>query len=149
MTSWVFTSIKALNNSVNLLSTLNTNHVNLTGSLKEYPWIMIGTERPLPVYHVRRPLDIVSLEGWGAVWKGLKLYLFYIRTERPPPVYHVRRPLDIVSLEGWGALWKEYNTRKDVVEFEVAEFQKLPARERKKIRADAELKIVDRFARFS
>ncbi|KAI3517561.1 hypothetical protein L1887_16776 [Cichorium endivia] len=112
MTSWVFTSIKALNNSVNLLSTLNTNHVNLTGSLKEYPWIMIGTERP-------------------------------------PPVYHVRRPLDIVSLEGWGAVWKEYNTRKDVVEFEVAEFQKLPARERKKIRADAELKIVDRFARFS
>ncbi|KAK1440309.1 hypothetical protein QVD17_06134 [Tagetes erecta] len=64
--------VKALNHSVGLLSTLDTKHVNLTGSLKEYPWMMTGTGRAPPVYHVRRPIDVVSLEGWGAMWRGIR-----------------------------------------------------------------------------
>ncbi|KAI3752804.1 hypothetical protein L2E82_24841 [Cichorium intybus] len=68
--------IKALNHSVGLLSTLNTNHANLTGSLKDYPWMMTGTGRAPPVYHVRRPLDVVSLEGWGALWRGIRSGVF-------------------------------------------------------------------------
>lgn len=64
--------VKALNHSVGLLSTLDTKSVNLTGSLKEYPWMMTGTGRAPPVYHVRRPIDVVSLEGWGAMWRGIR-----------------------------------------------------------------------------
>ncbi|KAI3753354.1 hypothetical protein L2E82_25405 [Cichorium intybus] len=43
----------------------------------------------------------------------------------------------------------EDNMRKHAVEVEVAEFQKLPEEEHKKILADAEFKIVDRLKRFS
>lgn len=68
--------IKALNHSVGLLSTLNPNHANLTGSLKEYPWMMTGTGRAPPVYHVTKPLDVVSLEGWGALWRGIRSGVF-------------------------------------------------------------------------
>lgn len=64
--------VKALNHSVGLLSTLNTNHSNLTGSLKEYPWMMTGTGRAPPVYQVNKPIDVVSLEGWGALWRGMR-----------------------------------------------------------------------------
>ncbi|KAK9069553.1 hypothetical protein SSX86_011457 [Deinandra increscens subsp. villosa] len=65
-------NIKELNHSVGLLSTLNTKQTNLTGSLKEYPWMMTGTGRAPPVYHVRRPIDVISLEGWGAMWRGIR-----------------------------------------------------------------------------
>ncbi|GJR13466.1 substrate carrier protein [Tanacetum coccineum] len=64
--------VKALNHSVGLLSTLNTKQLNLTGSLKEYPWMITGTGRAPPVYHVRKPIDVISLEGWGALWRGLR-----------------------------------------------------------------------------
>ncbi|PWA78658.1 substrate carrier protein [Artemisia annua] len=64
--------VKALNHSVGLLSTLNTKQLNLTDPLKEYPWMITGTGRAPPVYHVRKPVDVVSLEGWGALWRGLR-----------------------------------------------------------------------------
>ncbi|XP_076936287.1 uncharacterized protein LOC143603361 [Bidens hawaiensis] len=64
--------VKELDHSVGLLSTLNTKQSNLTGSLKEYPWMMTGTGRAPPVYHVRRPVDVVSLEGWRAMWRGIR-----------------------------------------------------------------------------
>ncbi|KAJ0685123.1 putative transcription factor/ chromatin remodeling BED-type(Zn) family [Helianthus annuus] len=64
--------VKALDHSVGLLSTLDTKRSNLTGSLKEYPWMMTGTGRAPPVYHVRRPIDVISLEGWGAMWRGIR-----------------------------------------------------------------------------
>ncbi|XP_076960260.1 uncharacterized protein LOC143636579 isoform X2 [Bidens hawaiensis] len=64
--------VKALDHSVGLLSTLNTKQTNLNGSLKEYPWMMTGTGRAPPVYHVRRPVDVVSLEGWSAMWRGMR-----------------------------------------------------------------------------
>ncbi|XP_076937018.1 uncharacterized protein LOC143604408 [Bidens hawaiensis] len=64
--------VKALDHSVGLLSTLNTKQTNLNGSLKEYPWMMTGTGRAPPVYHVKRPVDVVSLEGWSAMWRGIR-----------------------------------------------------------------------------
>lgn len=63
---------KALNHSVGLLSTLTSKHPNMIGALQEYPWMMTGSGRPPPVFHVRRPLDVISLEGWGALWRGLR-----------------------------------------------------------------------------
>ncbi|KAJ0030319.1 hypothetical protein Pint_14057 [Pistacia integerrima] len=64
--------LKALNHSAGLLSILTTKHPNLIGALQEYPWMMTGSGRPPSVCNVRRPSDIVSLEGWGAFWRGLR-----------------------------------------------------------------------------
>ena len=44
----------------------------MTGALKEYPWMISGSGRAPSVCDVRRPLDIISLEGWGALWRGLR-----------------------------------------------------------------------------
>ena len=63
---------KALNHSVELLSTLTSKHPNMIGALLEYPWMVTGSGRPPPVFHVRRPSDVISLEGWGALWRGLR-----------------------------------------------------------------------------
>ncbi|KAI9157178.1 hypothetical protein LWI28_018037 [Acer negundo] len=62
--------LKTLNNSVGLLSILNTKHPNLTGAIQDYPWMMTGSGRPPPVNNVRRLSDIISLEGWKALWSG-------------------------------------------------------------------------------
>ncbi|CAL5434427.1 unnamed protein product [Camellia sinensis] len=64
--------MRTLNHSVGLLSTLTSKHPNIIGGLKEYPWMMTGSGRPPSVCDVRRPLDIISLEGWGALWRGLR-----------------------------------------------------------------------------
>ncbi|KAK4359750.1 hypothetical protein RND71_021979 [Anisodus tanguticus] len=64
--------IKALNNTVGLLTTLPTKHPNLVAALKDYPWMMTGSGRPPSVSDVKRPLDIISLEGWGAFWRGMR-----------------------------------------------------------------------------
>lgn len=64
--------IRAMNNSVGLLSTLTTKYPNIIDALKEYPWMMSGTGRPPPVSNVKRPSDIASLEGPGAFWRGLR-----------------------------------------------------------------------------
>lgn len=61
-----------LNDYVGLLSTLNSKHPNMAGALEEYPWMMTGSGRPPPVWVVKRPLDIVSLEGWSALWRGFR-----------------------------------------------------------------------------
>ncbi|XP_022138932.1 uncharacterized protein LOC111009990 isoform X2 [Momordica charantia] len=63
---------KALNHSVGLLSTLTTKHPNIKCALQEYPWMMTGSGRPPAVSNVHRPSDIVSLEGWGALWRDLR-----------------------------------------------------------------------------
>ncbi|KAL7199906.1 hypothetical protein ACSBR2_022088 [Camellia fascicularis] len=65
-------NMRTLNHSVGLLSTLTSKHPNIIGGLKEYPWMMTGSGRPPSVCDVRRPLDIISLEGWGALWRGLR-----------------------------------------------------------------------------
>lgn len=64
--------IKALNHSLGLLSTLSTKHPNLSGALREYPWMMTGSGKPPPVTSVSRLSDIISLEGWGALWRGFR-----------------------------------------------------------------------------
>lgn len=68
--------MKALNHSIGLLSTLNTKSSNMIGALKEYPWMMTGSGRAPSVYNVRSPSDIISLEGWGALWRGIRSGIF-------------------------------------------------------------------------
>ncbi|KAK2986933.1 hypothetical protein RJ640_009076 [Escallonia rubra] len=63
--------MKALNHSAGLLSTL-TKYPNMIDALKEYPWMMTGSGRAPSVSNVRRTSDIISLEGWGALWRGLR-----------------------------------------------------------------------------
>lgn len=63
---------RALNNTVGLLATLPTKHPNLVTALKDYPWMMTGSGRPPSVSDVKRPLDIIYLEGWGAFWRGMR-----------------------------------------------------------------------------
>lgn len=64
--------MKALSHSVALLSTLTTKSQNLVGALQEYPWMMTGSGRPPAVYDVHKPSKIVSLEGWGTLWRGIR-----------------------------------------------------------------------------
>jgi hypothetical protein len=63
---------KAFNSSVGLLSTLATKHPNMMSALQEYPWMITGSGRPPSVCYIRRPSDIISLEGWGALWRGIR-----------------------------------------------------------------------------
>ncbi|KAF8413272.1 hypothetical protein HHK36_001248 [Tetracentron sinense] len=63
---------KAWDNTASLLSALSTKHPNMVGALKEYPWMITGSGKPPSVYNVRRPLDVISLEGWDALWRGLR-----------------------------------------------------------------------------
>ncbi|PIN06156.1 hypothetical protein CDL12_21291 [Handroanthus impetiginosus] len=64
--------MKAMSNSVGLLSTLTNGHANMLDALKEYPWMMTGSGKPPPVSNVRMPSEIISLEGWSALWRGLR-----------------------------------------------------------------------------
>lgn len=63
---------RSLNQYVSLISTLKTKNTNITGALLEYPWTMTGSGRSPSVCNVRRPSDIVSLEGWSTLWRGLR-----------------------------------------------------------------------------
>ncbi|CAK7331911.1 unnamed protein product [Dovyalis caffra] len=63
---------KALNHSVTLLSILTSKHPNLVGALQEYPWMMTGSGKAPSVCDVRKPSSILSLEGWGAFWRGFR-----------------------------------------------------------------------------
>ncbi|KAK7407678.1 hypothetical protein VNO78_09688 [Psophocarpus tetragonolobus] len=63
---------RSLNLYTGLISTLTTKNTNLTSALLEYPWTMTGSGRPPSVSDVRRPFDIISLEGWSTFWRGLR-----------------------------------------------------------------------------
>ncbi|KEH31252.1 putative mitochondrial carrier domain-containing protein [Medicago truncatula] len=63
---------KSLNQYVGLLSTLTTKNTNISGALLEYPWAMTGSGLPPSVCNVRRPSNIISLEGWSTLWRGLR-----------------------------------------------------------------------------
>ncbi|KAL5553624.1 hypothetical protein UlMin_041025 [Ulmus minor] len=63
---------RALNYSVGLLSTLTKKHPNLMGALQDYPWMMTGSGIPPSVCDVRRPSEIIALEGWRTLWRGLR-----------------------------------------------------------------------------
>ncbi|XP_038712611.1 uncharacterized protein LOC120006357 isoform X2 [Tripterygium wilfordii] len=62
----------AVNHSVGLLSTLTSKHSHMVGALQKYPWMITGSGKPPSVCDVKRPLDVVSLEGWSALWRGLR-----------------------------------------------------------------------------
>ncbi|KAL4189381.1 hypothetical protein AMTRI_Chr08g206780 [Amborella trichopoda] len=59
-----------------LLSTLPTKHTNVTTALQEYPWVMTGSGKPPSVSYIKGPLGVVSLEGWNALWRGLRSGIF-------------------------------------------------------------------------
>lgn len=63
---------KTLTFSAGLLSTLTRKHPSMMGALQGYPWMMTGSGRPPSVCDVRRPSEIISLEGWNALWRGLR-----------------------------------------------------------------------------
>lgn len=63
---------KSLTHYAGLISTLTTKNSNMTGALLEYPWTMTGSGKPPSVCHVRRPSDIISLEGWGTLWRDIR-----------------------------------------------------------------------------
>lgn len=65
-------NIKAWNNTVGLLSTLSPKHPDMVGALKQYPWMLTGSGRPPLASDVKGPFNIISLEGWSALWKGLR-----------------------------------------------------------------------------
>lgn len=64
--------MKTLNHSAGLLSTLTSKHPNMMSALQEYPWMMTGSGRPPSVSNVRRPSEIITFEGWEALWRGLR-----------------------------------------------------------------------------
>lgn len=63
---------RSLNQYVGLISTLTSKNTNMTGALLEYPWAMTGSGRPPSVCNVKRPSDVISLEGWSTLWRGLR-----------------------------------------------------------------------------
>ncbi|KAL2902492.1 Mitochondrial aspartate-glutamate transporter AGC1 [Bienertia sinuspersici] len=62
----------ALNRTVNLLSVLSPKNHNMAEALQNYPWMMSGSGKPPDVTDVKRPIDIVRLEGWQSFWRGLR-----------------------------------------------------------------------------
>lgn len=64
--------MKAWSHTVGLLSSLSANYSNLDSALKRYPWMLTGSGRPPLASIVKGPSDIISLEGWSALWSGLR-----------------------------------------------------------------------------
>lgn len=62
----------SLDRTVTLLSVLSSKNHNMAEALKNYPWTMTGSGKPPDVTDVRRPQDIVRLEGWRSLWRGLR-----------------------------------------------------------------------------
>ncbi|XP_073280743.1 uncharacterized protein [Primulina huaijiensis] len=69
-------NMMSMSNSICILSTLTTKHENLVSALREYPWMMTGSGRPPAVSNVRKPSDIIALEGWRGLWRGLRSGVF-------------------------------------------------------------------------
>ncbi|XP_047318411.1 mitochondrial aspartate-glutamate transporter AGC1 [Impatiens glandulifera] len=66
-------NMKTLNQSVNLLATLGgPKQTNMIDSVRKYPWMMTGSGRPPSITDVRSPSQIISLEGWSSLWRGLR-----------------------------------------------------------------------------
>ncbi|KAL5974977.1 hypothetical protein ACLOJK_031653 [Asimina triloba] len=67
---------KAWDLTLGLLESLPTKGSKISGALKEYPWLITGSGRPPFAYEVQGPSGIISLEGWGALWRGLRSGIF-------------------------------------------------------------------------
>ncbi|XP_040378862.1 mitochondrial tricarboxylate transporter 1 [Oryza brachyantha] len=64
--------IRVWNNTVSLLSNLPPKHPNMMGALKQHPWMLTGSGKPPMPSDVHVPSRVIALEGWGALWKGLR-----------------------------------------------------------------------------
>lgn len=64
--------IRVWNSSVSLLSNLSPKHPDMMGALKQHPWILTGSGKPPLPSDVQVPLRVIALEGWGALWRGLR-----------------------------------------------------------------------------
>lgn len=64
--------IRAFTNTVGILSNISSRHNDVIGALKQYPWMLTGSGRPPVASEVKQPRDIISLEGWSSLWRGLR-----------------------------------------------------------------------------
>lgn len=64
--------VRAWNSTVGILSNLSPKHMDIVGALKHYPWMLTGSGRPPLASEVKRPQDVISLEGWNSLWRGLR-----------------------------------------------------------------------------
>ncbi|XP_031485913.1 uncharacterized protein LOC116254582 [Nymphaea colorata] len=62
--------------NADLLSKLPNKHPNLIDALKGYPWLLTGSGRQPSAYDVKGPSQVVTLEGWSSIWRGLRPGLF-------------------------------------------------------------------------
>jgi len=64
--------MRVWSNTVNLLSDLSPKHPDRLGALKQHPWMLTGSGKPPLPSDVQLPSRVISLEGWGALWRGLR-----------------------------------------------------------------------------
>ncbi|XP_078427380.1 mitochondrial substrate carrier family protein [Wolffia australiana] len=58
--------------TLDLLSVLPKSSSSWVNSVKECPWMLTGSGRPPLAFELKSPLNIVSLEGLGGIWRGLR-----------------------------------------------------------------------------
>jgi hypothetical protein len=64
--------MRVWSNTVSLLSDLSPKHPDMLGALKQHPWMLTGSGKPPLPSDVQLPSRVISLEGWGALWRGLR-----------------------------------------------------------------------------
>ena len=64
--------MRAWNNTVGILSNLSPRHIDMVGALKQYPWMLTGSGRPPLASEVKQLRDVMFLEGWSSLWRGLR-----------------------------------------------------------------------------
>ncbi|KAL6652342.1 hypothetical protein ACP70R_011267 [Stipagrostis hirtigluma subsp. patula] len=64
--------MRVWNSTVSLLSDLSPKQPDLLGALKQHPWMLTGSGKPPLPSDVQLPSRVISLEGWGALWRGLR-----------------------------------------------------------------------------
>ncbi|KAF7010064.1 hypothetical protein CFC21_024531 [Triticum aestivum] len=64
--------MRVWNSSVSLLSNLSPKHPDMMGALKQHPWMLTGSGKPPLPSDVQVPSRLIALEGWGALWRGLR-----------------------------------------------------------------------------
>ncbi|CAD6260222.1 unnamed protein product [Miscanthus lutarioriparius] len=64
--------LRVWNNTVSLLSHLSPKHPDMLGALKQHPWMLTGSGKPPLPSDVHLPSRVILLEGWGALWRGLR-----------------------------------------------------------------------------
>ena len=64
--------MRVWSNTVNLLSDLSPKHPDMLGALKQHPWMLTGSGKPPLSSDVQLPSRVISLEGWCALWRGLR-----------------------------------------------------------------------------